>query len=154
MKHSFWFVTVMIFMLSCNSRDVYMQYVHIDKGNWHKDSVVNFNVDITDTATFYNLYVNLRNRSEYPYQNIWLFVETVISGSPVMRDTIEFYLADDMGKWLGTGIGAVYDMPVLYRQNYRFANSGNCKFSIQHGMRDTVLKGINDVGLHIERISN
>ena len=152
MKNSFWFIAVVLLLFSCNSRDVYMQYVHVDKGNWHKDSVIKFDIAITDTVSHYNLYVNIRNRSEYPFQNMWLFVETFNPDSAVTRDTIEFYLADNKGKWLGTGVGAAYEMPVLYRQNLQFSQKGIYNFSVFHGMRDTVLKGINDVGMRLEKI--
>ncbi len=154
MKHSFWFFSLIFLLFACNKRDVYMHYVHIDKGQWHKDSVMNFDIEIEDTITLYNLYINIRNRSEYPYQNMWLFVETLRHDKLISRDTIEFYLADNKGKWFGTGVGAAFEMPVLYRQNLKFTHKGVYNFKVFHGMRDTVLKGVNDVGLHLERVSN
>lgn len=154
MKHSFLFLTLIFLLFACNKRDVYMHYEHVDKGLWHKDSVMNFDIEIEDTITPYNLYINIRNRSEYPYQNMWLFVETLSHQKVLSRDTIEFYLADNKGKWLGTGVGAAFEMPVLYRQNLRFAKKGIYNFKVFHGMRDTVLKGVNDVGLHLEKVSN
>lgn len=151
MKNSFWFFLLLFIAFSCNGREVYMQYMPVENGSWHKDSVVNFDINIEDTTTVYNLYVNIRNRGEYPYQNLWLFIQTTGPDSMAVSDTIAFYLADRKGKWLGTGIGAAFDMPVLYRQNFRFYKQGTYKFTINHGMRDSVLTGISDVGMRLER---
>ena len=140
-----------LFLYSCNGNDVYMQYIHINDGKWDKDSICNFEFEITDTVSRYNLYVNVRNLSEYPYQNLWLFIQKTQSDSIVANDTIEFYLADKKGKWLGRGVGAAYEMPVLYQQNIKFNNSGKYHYSIVQGMRDTVLNGINDVGIRLEK---
>ncbi len=152
MKHFFLLSVILLLLISCNKNDVYMQYSQVQNGEWHKDSLFSFDIDVAETSITYNLYVNIRNRSEYPYQNLWLFVKTIQPDSIVTRDTIEFYLADNNGKWLGTGVGAAYEMPVLYRQNLQFSQKGIYNFNVIHGMRDTVLKGINDVGMRLEKL--
>ncbi len=140
-----------ILLASCNDNAVYFSYQPISGNSWNKDSVCVFDVKIDSVDQPCNLYVNTRNRGEYPYQNIWLFIKQIAPDSVVTNDTIEFYLADEFGKWLGTGVGSVYNMPVLYRQNYKFSKKGLYRFEIQHGMRDSLLTGINDVGLKVEK---
>jgi gliding motility-associated lipoprotein GldH len=71
----------------------------------------------------------------------------------VLRDSIEFYLADQRGKWLGSGVGAIVEMPVLYKQNVRFEQKGTYRYEIGHGMREDVLIGINDIGIRIEGLT-
>ena len=66
-------------------------------------------------------------------------------------DTIEFYLADHRGQWLGTGMGAWKEMPVLYRQALRFPRSGTYTYTIRHGMRTDPLRGIHDIGMRVEK---
>lgn len=137
-------------LIACNQNEVFFNYQSVNVDGWNKDSVYVFEVKIDDASKTYNVYVNTRNIEEYPYQNLWLFVNKTSSDSVQISDTINFYLADDFGKWLGDGIGSVYNMPVLYQQNIRFPKAGTYRYEIQHGMRDSLLRGINDIGLKVE----
>jgi len=144
-------VLIVLLFASCTGDAVFFSYRPVNETGWNKDSVFTFDVQIEEPAHLYNLYINTRNRGEYPYQNLWLFVREITPDSVITNDTIEFYLADEFGKWLGSGVGSVYNMPVVYKQNYKFAKKGVYRFEIQQGMRDSILAGINDVGLKVEK---
>ena len=64
-------------------------------------------------------------------------------------DTIEFYLADDRGQWLGDDKNGLIEMPILFDAYHHYTDTGFYQLSIQHGMRDTLLRGVMDVGLEI-----
>ena len=153
MKNSFLALLVLLALHSCVNSDVYLKYKSITTHGWSKDSLYTFDIPVKDTAVRYNIYVNIRNRGEYPYQNLWLFLSRMTPDSIQSNDSIECYLADNRGKWLGFGIGSVYQMPVLYQQNVKFNKAGIYHYSIVHGMRDSVLVGINDVGMQLEKVS-
>jgi len=153
------------FMLcACNHNNIYFSYQKIGADGWEKDSALMFAVPVNDTAAIYNIYVNIRNTSEYPYQNFWFFInkevetrldsqaDTVsINRQTLPADTVECYLANERGKWLGRGTGAAYEMPVLIERNVKFSKTGVYHYAIFHGMRQDVLKGIYDVGLRVEQ---
>jgi len=139
---------------ACNKSDIYTQYITLRENGWSKDSLYTFDVPVTDTTFLYNVYINIRNRSEYPYQNLWLFLRNTSPDKKTTRDTIECYLADDYGKWIGSGNGAVYEMPVLYAKNLKFHKAGTYRYQVGHGMRDKILAGINDIGVRVEKVEN
>jgi len=141
-----------ILLIACTNNDTFFQYNAIAPQGWNKDSLCVFDIPITDINSSYNVYVNVRNRGEYPYQNLWLFMQKMSPDSVVVNDSIELYLADQRGKWLGSGIGSVMEMPVLYQQNVKFQNKGKYQYKIGHGMRDSVLIGINDIGMRVEKV--
>lgn len=143
--------SILIFA-SCVNDDVYLKYVTINPNGWSEDSLCVFDVPIADSMANYNIYINVRNKNNYPYQNLWLYINRTAPDSTVTSDTIEFYLADQRGKWLGTGIGSILEMPVLYQQYAKLKQRGTYKFEIIHGMRDSILVGINDIGLQIEEV--
>jgi len=147
-----WLILLTGLTVSCTKSDVFFQFKTIAPQGWSKDSLYNFDVPITDSLAAYNIYVNIRNRGEYPYQNLWLFLRKTSPDSVQVSDTIECYLADQRGKWLGTGIGSIMEMPVLYEQNVRFKTTGIYRYQIIHGMREDVLTGINDIGLRVEKV--
>ncbi|MFT3751691.1 MAG: gliding motility lipoprotein GldH [Paludibacter sp.] len=149
------FLQVIFFLLlltGCTRNDVYFQYNPIAVNGWSKDTAYVFNIAVSDTAATYNVYVNVRNRGEYPYQNLWLFLKKITPDTIQTKDSIECYLADQRGKWLGSGMGSILEMPVLYQQNVRFNKSGIYRYEIVQGMRDSILIGINDIGMRVEKI--
>lgn len=141
------FAVALMSLTSCRRDIVYSRYYTIPSGEWHVDSTIRFDYRIDDAATDYRMIVYLRHTERYPYQNMWLFV-----GDAQRRDTIEFYLADDRGQWLGDTHNGFIEMPVLLDENRHYPDTGTYYLEVQHAMRDTLLRGITDLGLEI--ISN
>ncbi|MDR1653147.1 MAG: gliding motility lipoprotein GldH [Prevotellaceae bacterium] len=149
-------IIILICIAGCTNSDVFFKYKKIRSSGWDKDSTLVFDFVIADTSLTYNVYVNIRNTSEYPYQNFWFFIKksTAKRGNTFAvfaTDTIECYLADGRGKWLGNGIGAAYEMPLLIEQGAVF-DSNTCRYEIVQGMRCDILRGISDIGLRVEKI--
>lgn len=149
------FVLLLMFLATaCSNNNVYFQYHSVNAEAWDKDSLYVFDVRIEDTQPIYNVYINVRNTPDYPNQNLWLFISETTPDNVTVRDTIEFYLADHRGKWLGTGAGGIKEMPVLYKKNYHFDQIGTYVFEIGHGMRAEDLKGITEIGVRVEEVTN
>lgn len=108
---------------------------------------------MNDTVGQYNVLITVRHDTEYPYQNLWLFVKSASPDGIVVQDTVECYLADNRGKFLGDGV-SVYEMPILYMRKIKFPKQGPYKFEIQQGMRDTILAGVRNICLSIEKYSD
>lgn len=130
---------------SCRHNIVYSEFISIPSGEWSIDSLPRFDFAIEDNKTSYDIILYVRHTERYPYQNMWLFVQDNRQHS----DTIEFYLADDRGRWLGDKHHGFIEMPVLYESNYHFPDTGKYCISVQHGMRDSVLRGVMDIGVEI-----
>ena len=60
-------------------------------------------------------------------------------------------MADEKGKWLGTGVGDLYDNQIPFKRNVRFPLAGIYHFEIEQGMRLETTPLILDVGLRIEK---
>ena len=131
---------------ACHSDIIYSRFVPMKPGSWHMDSVARFDYPVTDAAPSYRVLLYVRHKENYPYQNMWLFVENA-----GLRDTIEFYLADDRGRWLGDKHHGFIEMPVLYEDHLHFPDTGVYHMEVRHGMRDSLLRGVTDVGVEIIR---
>jgi len=137
---------IAVLFSSCRNDIVYSQFCSIPSEEWHDDEVANFDYSISDTDATYRMLVYVRHTERYPYQNMWLFID-----NSQRIDTIEFYLADDRGQWLGDKHHGFIEMPVLLEENYHFPDTGAYHMTIQHGMRDSLLRGVTDIGLEIIR---
>jgi gliding motility-associated lipoprotein GldH len=141
---------LLLMLVACNNNRVYDAYMPIDSKGWHADSIASFELEVLDTSSRYAVYLNLRHNHEYPFRNIWFF-RTISSKQGIeYTDTINYILADDMGKWLGSGIGETKNVIMPFKKEALFFNKkGNHIFEVQHGMTDTVLMGISEVGLEV-----
>ena len=116
-----------------------------------RDKPVYFEVQVEDTLSPHNLYINVRNTSLYPYSNLYLFVTTTAPSGDFVRDTVDVILADHKGKWKGKGLGDIWDLQQLYKRDVRFAQRGTYHFEYRQAMRMDKLPFILDVGLRVEK---
>ena len=154
MRHSLMFLLIFFaaaLLFSCDPRTVFDNYSAIEPTGWNKDSVKVFQVPVKDSTVHHNIYINLRNRTSYSYNNIWLFIGISSPAGETIQDTVQFLLADPSGRWSGKGFGGVKDNRFLYRSNVYFPHAGTYLFSVRHGMRQELLPGISDIGFRVEK---
>jgi len=144
-------ISLIVGVASCDRKRVFENYHTLDEKGWNKDSVVVFNVELTDTVRNHNMYVNIRNKGTYAYSNLWLFLSIGSPDGKLRTDTVEFSLAEPSGRWKGSGIGDLHDNQILYKSSVYFPHKGKYTFQIKHGMRDNVLEGVRDIGIRIEK---
>lgn len=137
-------ISIAALFASCSSDIVYSHFSPIPSEEWNADSIIRFDYHIDDASADYRMLVYVRHTERYPYQNMWLFL-----GDSIHRDTIEFYLADDRGRWLGNAHTGFIEMPVLLDENRHYPDTGMYYIEFQHAMRDTLLRGVTDLGLEI-----
>lgn len=137
--------------IACSHNVIYSSYQDIPLSGWDKDSVLSFPVMVDDSLATYDVVVSVRHGQNYPHQNLWFFIGGFGPEGAFPADTLEYYLANDRGRWIGNGIGDKHEMPCLIHQNFRFPRTGEYTFFVQHGMRDDLLRGVSEVGLIVEK---
>jgi gliding motility-associated lipoprotein GldH len=143
-------LSVLVFV-SCDPGRVYEKNIRIPDGIWSRNNSVSFEVIVEDTITPHNLYINVRNAGLYPLSNLYLFVTTIAPSGHTIKDTVQIILADEKGKWLGDGLGDIWNTQRLYKAQVRFAQKGKYLFEFEQAMRLEKLPYILDVGLRIEK---
>ena len=138
-------------MTACHSAYFEKRYT-INEARWDMDNRAVFDVDIDDTASTYLFGLEVRHLENYRYSNLYVFMYTDMPNGNITRDTIECVLAMPDGKWLGKHSGSMCDAKVLLNDNLKFPDVGSYRFTIEHAMRDTTLKGITDIGLIIDKV--
>lgn len=136
--------------IGCVNTSVFEQNQSIEKARWEAENALRFEFIANDTLANHNVFLNVRHTGNYAYSNLYLFVTTQAPNGRLHIDTLEFTLANTTGKWIGKGIGDVYDLRMVYKKNIRFGQQGKYSFKIEQAMREPVLDGIADVGIRIE----
>jgi gliding motility-associated lipoprotein GldH len=142
---------IAILLISCDPNSVFEKNIRIPDGIWDRNNPVRFEVVVEDTITPHNLYINVRNTGMYPVSNLYLFVTTIAPSGHTIKDTVQVILADERGKWLGKGLGDIWDNQKLYKEQVRFAQKGEYIFEYEQAMRLEKLPFILDVGLRVEK---
>ncbi len=141
----------MVFAQACNPDLVFQDNQAIPSEGWHYQDKITFSVEMDDTLSLHNLYLDVRNTTDYEYRNFFVFMDIEFPDNRVLRDTIECILAERSGEWTGKGFGRIKSNRFLFRTDVWFPKKGTYTFTIEQGMREEVLHGIKDIGIHIER---
>jgi len=145
-------VLLSVILSGCDSSLVFEKNERIPSATWSSEQILEFPVEITDTLQPHNIYINIRNQNDYPLSNLFLFITITSPDGLHNRDTVQCFLAEPSGKWLGKGFGNVWSNRFSYKTNVRFPVGGIYNFHLEQAMRLEKLPGISDVGLRIEKI--
>lgn len=144
-----------LFIAGCIPSPYYQKDYTIPQGKWTSQFRPSFKFEITDTASTYNMYFLIRHTETYPYSNIWLHIYTRQPGDSAFKESrIEIPLADPSGKWLGKGMGEIWEhrMPMTGNDNAMFfAKPGKYEIKFEQNMRVNPLPEVLQVGLRIEK---
>ncbi len=146
----FLILAIGLFTLSgCDSSRVYESYHTTGPRGWHLDSSMVFEVKKEADTLRYDGVLALRVNPKYPYRNLYVFVDQSYPSGKSRRDTINYRLAAPNGELLGKGMGAVKEFQLPIFSNKVLPGKGVYSITLTHGMRDTQLVGIEDVGFRL-----
>ena len=150
------FILILSSLFSCDKTRVFDDYKSVGTA-WNRDSIVKFDLPKLDPAKKYNVFVNLRNNDNYPFNNIFLLVSVENPNGLTKVDTLEYAMANPDGTLLGDGFSDTKESKLFYKENLNFDKKGKYKIRIQQAIRQTgktvgvkELDGISEVGLRIE----
>ena len=140
-------------LFSCRNEEVvFYTFNHLSANGWNKREIQTFVPEIEDSLSFYDIDISLRYTNDYAFSNLWLFIGYTDEEGFSCTDTLECRLADVYGKWYGSGWGASYQQVIPFKKRFRFPRRGEYRFSIQQGMREDVIRHIEDVGLSVKKV--
>lgn len=160
MRNSFLVILFSVFIFtSCDKKRVFDSYKSVPS-QWHKDSIINFKFKAPDTLNNYNLFINLRNTSDYKYKNLYLIASLKLPHGKTITDTIQYEMANEKGEFLGTGFSDLKENKLWYKgyeQPFKFQEKGEYQITLQQAMRENGkvngvinLQGVTDIGIRIE----
>ena len=129
--------------LVAESRDVELE-------GWASDTPVSFNWNVQDTLLRHDLLLDVRHAQTYPYSNLYVFLTYRFPNGKSRVDTVECTLADERGRWRGSGFGDLVDQRFMLQQGVQFPLTGRYGLDVRHGMRHDPLPAVANVGLRLE----
>ena len=143
LKNSILILLVSVLFFSCDKKRVFDEYKSVGSA-WHKDSVVSFNLPELDSTKKYDLFINIRDNNNYPFNNLFLIVTLEKPNGYTKVDTLEYQMAAPDGTLLGNGFTDIKESKLYFNIKQAVRESGKVP-----GV--TALEGITEVGLRIEK---
>lgn len=144
-----------VLLASCGKNVVLDELHTFEDSRWHMDSVVTvvWEPEQSEDPVFMSMYI--RHSTEYPYNNLFLFRSIESTQGVEYTDTVNVALADPLGVWNGSGMSNLKTLEIPIGQGaVRFRDDERYTLKITQGMRDTVLYGIQDVGVQFEQVKS
>lgn len=154
-RFSLFTLAIFCMLSGCFPAPFFQKEEGIPKNQWNFNFTPSFTFDITDTTAAYQPFFIIRHTQAYPYSNLWLWVYAKTPGDTTIKKArINIVLAEPSGKWLGRGMGEIYEqrIPIDLREILTFGKSGTYKLSLEQNMRLNPLPEILNVGVRIEKV--
>lgn len=148
-KITYLWALLVLMLGSCKPSEniVFEEFQEVDAGGWNWKDGKSFEFEITDDQHYYTLLTGLRVTTQYSYSNIWLMY-SIKSGKDERKEQFQMVLSDDLGKWLGDGVGNLISFQQPFLQNIKF-KKGKYRIEFNQNMRDENLEAVNNIGLQI-----
>lgn len=157
-KNSLLFFLGALLIISCDKKRIFDEYKSVGNA-WHKDSIITFKFPKLESEKNYNLYVNVRDNNDYPFDNLFLIVSLEQPNKKVIVDTLEYKMVNPDGTLMGDGFTDIKESKLFYKEKMAFKLKGNYKVHIQQAVRQTGkvagvdnLKGITEIGFRVETL--
>ncbi|MDR3137682.1 MAG: gliding motility lipoprotein GldH [Tannerellaceae bacterium] len=136
---------------SCINRDDLIGLYTLENDCWEKGHDVCYQFEVADTSITYDLYLEVLHTSLYPYQNIWIFLNTETPIGTIQRDTLGMSLADEQGRWLTPSAMFVHRCRFHVANDRRFPHPGRYHFAVRQGMRTDTLEGVRYISFSLRK---
>jgi gliding motility-associated lipoprotein GldH len=150
LKQALGTIALGLLFIQCERGIVHEEVQDVPSSEWSVSDLKQFEWVQEDSTRTYDIFITLQHNADYPYRNLFLFVEHSENEASPGRDTLAAFLAEPTGKWTGSGSGSLISHRFPYLMNKRFERNGIIHFTVQHGMRDAELGGIERVGILIK----
>ena len=132
-------------------------FMSLDDQKWAYGDTLIFS-GLADTSAVasplpsHSLMLALRHTNAYPYRNIWIEAAYCTADSTRYTDTLSIELCDSYGRWLGKGIGDLFQQEAIISPTLNLLPGSDV--SIRHIMRVDTLRGIERSGLFYSPLSS
>ena len=152
MRYSYIVVSMVLLLSACGESYYYQESRSIGDDGWTDGEVFDFNFDIKDTMQHYNLYLDLYHTKDYPYQNLYLKIDTRYPDQHTISDTLSFDLANAVGDWNGKCSSDACDLRVFLAHQIRFEQLGDYRIGFTQYSRFDTIPEIKNISFKIQAI--
>ncbi len=142
-----WLVT----LVSCSGRKVFEERHVFEKLKWNAFESVFFETDIDDIDQDYDISVEVRHHTVYPYDQLSMTLAVYAPSGERRVKEFTLLMKNPDGTFRASGMGDLWDLTEPVMKQFRFNEKGHYKFEIENTMPKFDTPGIMEIGLKIEK---
>jgi gliding motility-associated lipoprotein GldH len=146
------FLLAMIF-IGCKGFH-YDEKKKIADSEWAYQDLMEFNFEISDTNSLYNIYLEVSHAADYSAQNLYSKVHVTFPDATERKQQVSIELADSRGEWLGNCGSKKCTRRISFMPNAAFEQVGKYKLKFEQYSRLEKIKGIESLRLIVEKLKN
>ena len=137
---------------SCST--IYDETRTLEGGTWQQGQGLSFEFEIEDTEQLYDLFLEIKHGTDYPYQNMYCLVQTTMPDGNNREEQASLELANAKGYWLGDCNEETCTRSIPFIIKTKFPIAGKYTIALQQHSRPERLGTIEYVRLHIDKSSS
>jgi len=143
---------LILFFNSCKNSSVkFEKNFTFERNNWIRFKTVNFDFDIEDTASFYDVSLTVRHNKDYPNSNLLTYIYITYPNGEKRYLESNIKIRNEKNKFIGKTIETFWEVSNPVMSNIHLLAKGNYKVEIGNLMSKYDNPGIIQVGLIIKK---
>jgi gliding motility-associated lipoprotein GldH len=130
---------------------MYEKEYSFEGSSWSQKVKPSFKVDIKDIEKEYDFILTLRTTTDYNYNNLWVFLNTVTPSGVRAREPFEILITNPDGSWAGKKTGTVVEFPLNFKRR-KMPEKGIYTFTLEQGITESTISEVLDIGLRVEEV--
>jgi len=154
-KVAWWFVLVVLVLSSCINKSHTLMHAYLPVGNdgWNADDTLEFTIPQVTKTAVYDFQLGMRLQSGFPYEGIWVVVETVLDNPDVrLCDTLYLKTIRKDGMPIGKGVNLLQSEQPYHKLELYRGQTG--KMRLYHIMTREEIPSVSDIGVKVVELSD
>ncbi|MEP7266595.1 MAG: gliding motility lipoprotein GldH, partial [Saprospiraceae bacterium] len=118
---------------------------------WTSTDSIIYNFVVKDTNRFYNILLELDHNKKYPFENLYIKLNTHFPNQLQKSDIVSVILADETGEWYSDCRGKTCTFYLPLQEQIIFPQKGKYQIVLYPWMRQDSIRDIYRVGFKVER---
>jgi gliding motility-associated lipoprotein GldH len=144
----------MMFLLatlsSCGPNYVYEKQYDIEQAAWSYADSLQFDFEIRDTNTIYNLWLEVTHSTSFSNQNLYTQVHTAFPAGERITELLSLELSDKAGQWFGDCNSESCTLRIPIQQGAYFNQAGDYQITLEQHMRRNPVEGVYSIAFLLE----
>lgn len=142
-----------LFLLSltaCGPSYIFEETKVIAENGWSYTDSLNFDFEIADTSTIYDLHLILDHKDDFASQNTYIRLKLRFPDGKRTDEQLSLQMADEFGVWLGDCRGENCSLDIPIQTGAYFSQSGSYQLTVEQFSREELLPGITALTFALE----
>lgn len=139
-------------LMACDSQVIYHHYEPLADSQWKDVDTLTFTPQFPYSEVTYQVDLEIRVLHTYPHQDIIIgYLYLSPTQEIVQTGTCQISLTDAYADKNGSGVAGLYAYPITLK-SLHIGKSGDYTIQVFQQQKDSVLKGIQDLGIKLSRL--